>query len=110
MRAVRAMALRLPESTEEDHHGMASFRVRHRIFATVPDAAHVRIMVAEPEVLAACAEAPGSCEPLYWGARLAGVVVTVRAAPAPLVAELLEDAWRRRAPAALVRGRPARGA
>ena len=26
----------LPESTEQDHHGMASFRVRGRIFATSP--------------------------------------------------------------------------
>jgi len=103
LRDVRALALALPEATEEDHHGMASFRVRGRIFSTVPDPRHVRIMVGEEDVLAACGEAPGACEQLFWGARLAGVVVQLRTAPAPLVAELLESAWRRRAPAALVR-------
>ncbi len=29
------MALALPESVEQDHHGMPSFRVRGRIFATL---------------------------------------------------------------------------
>jgi hypothetical protein len=103
MRAVRSMALSLPESTEEDHHGMASFRVRGRIFATVPDPAHLRVMVDEPEVNAACAEAPASCEPLYWGRRLAGVVIVVRTVPTPLLRELLAEAWRRKAPPALAR-------
>jgi len=82
---------------------MASFRVRGRIFATVPDNGHVRIMVDEAEVHAACAEAPASCEPLLWGARLAGVVVELRSVPTPLLGELFAEAWRRRAPAALVR-------
>lgn len=102
-KAARALALALPEATEQDHHGMASFRVRGRIFATVPDPGHVRIMVAEDDVLAACAEAPRACERLLWGTRLAGVVVELRAAPAALVAELFESAWRRKAPASLVR-------
>jgi hypothetical protein len=103
MRSVRSMALSLPESTEEDHHGMASFRVRGRIFATVPDPAHLRVMVDEAEVHAACAEASASCEPLYWGRRLAGVVVEVRTVPTPLLRELLAEAWRRKAPPALAR-------
>ncbi len=103
MRAVRTMALSLPESTEEDHHGMGSFRVRGRIFATVPDPAHVRVMVDEAEGSAACAEAPAACEPLFWGRRLAGVVVDVRTVPTPLLRELLAEAWRRKAPPALAR-------
>jgi hypothetical protein len=103
MRSVRAMALALPEATEQDHHGMASFRVRGKIFATVPDTAHVRLMVDEPEVRAACAEAPASCEPLLWGTRLAGVAVEVRTVPAALLRELVVEAWRRKAPPALAR-------
>jgi hypothetical protein len=103
MRTVRSFALGLPEAAEADHHGMASFRVRGKILATVPDPAHVRIMLDEPEVLAACAEAPGSCERLHWGTRLAGVVVEVRSVPTPLVCELLVEAWARKAPAALAR-------
>lgn len=97
------MALGLPEATEEDHHGMPSFRVRGRIFATVPDQGHLRVMVDETEVHAACAESPASCERLLWGTRLAGVVVELRSVPTPLLRELLTEAWRRKAPVTLVR-------
>jgi hypothetical protein len=103
MRSVRSMALSLPETIEQDHHGMPSFRVRGKIFATVPDAAHLRVMVDEREARAACAEVPASCELLFWGQRLSGVVVEVRTVPAPLLRELLEEAWRRKAPPVLVR-------
>jgi hypothetical protein len=101
--AVRALALALPEVTEQDHHGMNSFRVRNKIFVTVPDPAHIRIMVDEPEILAAVAEDPASCAPYYWGKRLSCVVVTVRTVRSPLLRELLTEAWMRKAPAALAR-------
>ena len=103
MRRVRELALSLPETTEQPHHELSSFRVRGKIFATVPDDRHVRIMVAEDEVTAACAEAPRGCEPLYWGAKLRGVAVTVRSTPATLIAELLTEAWHAKAPPALRR-------
>jgi hypothetical protein len=32
----RSLALALPGVTEEDHHGITSFRVDGKIFATVP--------------------------------------------------------------------------
>jgi hypothetical protein len=92
------VALALPEATEQDHHGMASFRVRGKIFATVPDDDHVRIMAGEAEILAAVAEHPDVCAPNYWGKRLACVVVTTRDAPTQLVQELLTEAWLRKAP------------
>jgi hypothetical protein len=101
LRRARSLALSLPETTEEDHHGMISFRVRGKIFATVPDEAHLRVMADEPEILAACAEAPEACEPGYWGKRLAFVLVALRHVPDPLLTELVTDAWTRRAPAAL---------
>lgn len=108
LRHVRALALSLPESSEGDHHGMPSFRVRGRIFATVPDDAHLRVMADEPEILAACAEAPEACEPGYWGRRLAFVLVTLRNVPAPLLAELVTDAWAAKAPPALRRSHEGR--
>ena len=100
--ALRGLALSLPEATEEDHHGMLSFRVTGKIFATVPDDEHVRIMLAEPEILAAVAENPEVCAPFYWGKRLSCVVVSTRAAPRKLIVELLTDAWLRKAPKRLV--------
>ena len=94
----RALALSLPEAAEQDHHGLDSFRVRGKIFATVPDDGHLRIMIDEDDIKAAVAEHPGTCAPFYWGARLACVVVTLAEAEPPLVRELLTEAWRRKAP------------
>jgi hypothetical protein len=107
--AARKLALSLPEAAEQDHHGMNSFRVRGKIFATVPDAGHLRIMVDEPEILAAVAEDPSSCQPMYWGKRLACVVVDVRAVRAALLTELLTEAWLRKAPKALQAPAPPSG-
>jgi hypothetical protein len=98
---VRRIALALPEAVEQDHHGIASFRVRGRIFATVPDPEHVRVMFGEQEILAAVSEHPATCSPLYWGKRLACLVVLTADAPAELLRELLTDAWLRKAPKAL---------
>jgi hypothetical protein len=111
--SARAFALSLPGSTEEPHFDMSSFRVRGRIFATVPpDDEHLHVFVAEGEVHAAVAEDPAAFEPLLWGQRLRGLRIRIAAAPDHRVAELLEESWRRRAPARLAaewdaqRGRP----
>lgn len=100
---VRSHAGALLEVTEADHHGMTSFRVANRIFATVPDDDHVRVMVEEASIQAAIESEPGACAPFYWGKRLACVVVDVERIPSALFGELLEEAWLRRAPAALAR-------
>lgn len=101
--AARALALSLPDSTEQDHHGMPSFRVRGRIFATVPDDDHIPIMVDEAETRAAVAEDPTVCEEFYWGRRLACVVVNLAGATPELVRELLAEAWLGKAPRTLAR-------
>jgi len=98
----RKLALALPEVTEEPHHDLSSFRVRGKIFATVPDDTRLRVMVDETEIRAAVAENPDVCEELHWGKRLACVVVNLRRARADLVEELLTDAWIRKAPKKLV--------
>ena len=100
-RRVRGLALALPSATEADHHGMSSFRVGGKIFATIPDAEHIRIMVDEAEIRAAVAENPGICALGYWGKRLSCVVVTLRPATVALLRELLTEAWLRKAPGAL---------
>lgn len=95
---LRAIALSLPEVAEQDHHGMNSFRVRGRIFATVPDAEHLRIMASEEEIRAAVAAAPATYAPLYFGGRLACVVAELSSAEVGRLRELLLDAWLRKAP------------
>jgi hypothetical protein len=100
---VRKFALSLPETTEEPHFDMASFRVRGKIFATVPaEQRHVHIFVDESETRAYAAEDPDAFEELWWGKKLTGVRVTLRTATKPRVTELLTESWRRKAPKKLV--------
>ena len=110
----RAFALSLPEATEEPHHGMSSFRVRGKIFATVPpDGEHLHVFLEEPESAAWVSEHPDGYELLRWGKRVAGLRVTLGRAPDDQVGELLEESWHRRAPKKLAaerdRDRPAPG-
>jgi hypothetical protein len=105
----RAVALALPEVATQDHHGIDSFRVRGKIFASVPDDDHIRVMVAEDDTNAAVAEYPEVCAPFYWGTRLACVVVTLASASPELVRELLTEAWRRKAPKKLLAELDGRG-
>jgi len=100
---LRALALSFPDATEQDHFGVPSFRVRGKIFATVPDDDHVRIMLHEEGTRAAVAEWPDCCAEHYWGKRLACVVVALDRAPRELVTELLTDAWVGKAPKTLAR-------
>ena len=98
----RRFALSLPGATEEPHHEMSSFRVRGRIFATVPpEGGLLHVFVDEGEINAAVAEDPAAFEPLLWGKRVRGLRVRVAAAPDERVRELLEESWRRKAPARL---------
>ena len=103
---LRRLALDLPEATVADHHGMDSFRVRGKIFATVPDEHHVRVMIDEAEILALVDEDPAMFEPVTWGTRLSCVAVDLRVVPVDRLAELLGEAWHRLAPAALTRAWP----
>jgi len=99
----RRFALSLPEATEEPHFEKSSFRVRGKIFATVPEGGrHLNVFVDEHEVRASVAEAPQVFEELWWGKKLSGVRVTLAGADTGRVRELLEEAWRRKAPKRLV--------
>jgi hypothetical protein len=91
---VRALALGLDGTEERDHHGSPSFRTRRRIFATLPDEAHLHLMLAEEEIRAAVAEWPGWTEEKWWGKRLAALRVDLTTCDDGVVAELVEDAWR----------------
>ncbi len=99
---VRRFALGLPEATEEPHFHYSSFRVRGRIFATVPpDGEHLHVFVADAEREVALELDPEFLEKLHWGKRVVGVRVTLARAKAPVVTRLLAQAWARKARAAL---------
>jgi hypothetical protein len=100
----RRLALSFAEVTEEDHHGIPSFRVRGKIFATMPDDDHVRLMF-DPDLARMLVRAdPDACEELWWGKRLSGVTVRLATTDYRRFGELLEDAWRRKAPQRLQLG------
>jgi len=101
-----ALALSHPEAYEADHHGFPSFRVTTKIFATLPDDEHLHVMVDEDQIRALAVERPDAYEQLWWGKRLACVRVNLDRADAADVAELLTDAWHRKAPRRLTRSEP----
>ena len=100
---VRQFALALPGTSEQPHFDMTSLRVRGKIFATAtPDEVHLHVFVDEQEVSTSVAENPEAFEPLRWGRKIRGVRVSLPGAPPERVRELIEESWRRKAPARLV--------
>jgi hypothetical protein len=97
----RALALALPEATEQDHHGKPSFRVRGKIFATLWTTDAMNVMVGEQRIRSAVADAPEVCSPVTWGSRLAAVQVRLAVANPVMVESLLAEAWAHKAPASL---------
>jgi hypothetical protein len=99
----RGFALSLPGVSEEPHHDMSSFRVNGKIFVTVPPGeAYLHVFVDEAETEASVAEDPTAFEPLMWGKRLRGLRIHLAAVGDARLEELIEESWRRRAPARLL--------
>ena len=97
----RRIALGLPEAVEAPHFQATSFRVRGKIFATAPDAAHLHVFVGEAARSQALALHPAFIEKLHWGAKIVGLRLRLADAPSAVVAELIRQAWRAKAPKAL---------
>jgi hypothetical protein len=96
---VRSYALSLPEATEAPHFNYASFRVRDKIFVTVPPGEEViHIFPPEEQREQALALYPEFVEKLTWGSKVAGVRVTLAGAEPTVVKALILAAWQRRAP------------
>jgi hypothetical protein len=100
----RRVALSLPEAVEQDHHGRPSFRIAGKIFATLWDERHMNVMLDEAGILTAVEAHPDICAEVMWGKRLAAVRADLDSADEALLADLLADAWERRAPARLTGG------
>jgi hypothetical protein len=97
----RRYALSLPETTEEPHFEKSSFRVKGKIFATVPEGGKLLHINVDPDEGRALVEQDGDTfEPIRWGKSLKYDWIRIQLARAQRdqVEELLEDAWRRKAP------------
>lgn len=99
----RRLALALPATVEQDHHGRPSFRVAGRIVATLWTERAMNVMAGEERIRAAAADLPQVCSAVHWGKRLAAVQVDLELADAELLEDLLDHAWRAKAPARLQR-------
>jgi hypothetical protein len=95
--AVRAIALALPGVVEQSHHGFPSFRVRGRIFATLPSDTTVNVMLGERGIRAMAASSPGVCTERWWGRRLAALTIALPLVDEALVRDVLTDAWEGKA-------------
>ncbi len=96
---VRELAARLPDTVEGAHHGHPDFRVKKKIFATLSEAedrAALRLTHLEARALAAsrptAVRLVSDREPIGW------VSIELAAFAEDELADLLEEAWKLRAP------------
>ncbi|MEO8738160.1 MAG: MmcQ/YjbR family DNA-binding protein [Casimicrobiaceae bacterium] len=96
---VRRYALSLSAVNEEPHFEYSSFRVRGKLFVTVPpDGEHIHIFVGDDEREVALTLHAAFVEPLVWGAKVRGVRVRLSSAMPSVVKQLVRAAWTRKAP------------
>jgi hypothetical protein len=100
---VRRYALSLPEAHEEPHFEYSSFRVRGKIFATVPpDGKHLHVFVGDDEREVALELHAAFLETLIWGGKARGLRVRLSGAAPSVVNQLVRAAWVRKAPKQLI--------
>jgi hypothetical protein len=96
---VRKFALALPQVTEEPHFHLTSFRVRGKIFVTVPpEETHLHVLVDETQREPALALHPKFIEKLWWGGKVRGLRVALAGADPGVVKTLVRAAWEAKAP------------
>jgi hypothetical protein len=91
---VRKVALALPDTTEEPHHNFGSFRVRGKIFVTIPpggDLLHIFLSTEQREL--ALAMDPEFLEPVHWGSKVLGVRAKLPLARKATVLGLVRQAY-----------------
>ena len=98
MATVRKHAMSLADVTEQPHFKFSSFRVRGRIFVTVPPGGElVHVFVGEEDRERALAMYPEWAEKLLWGGKVVGLRVTLEAAVPAAVKSLVLKAYEAKA-------------
>jgi hypothetical protein len=103
---VRKVVLALPDTTEEPHHNFGSFRVRGKIFVTIPpggELLHVFLPAEQREL--ALALDPEFLEPLQWGSKVLGVRARLSQARKATLLSLVRAAHAFKSETAPARGR-----
>jgi hypothetical protein len=96
---VRRYAMSLKDVTEEPHFDFSSFRVRGKIFVTVPPGdEYIHIFVPADVRDEALASHPDFLEELYWGKKVLGLRATLSVASPLVIKQLVQSAWQSKAP------------
>jgi YjbR len=83
--------------TEEPHHHYSSFRVRGKIFVTIPpDEDVIHVFVGEEDRESALALYPDFIEKLLWGGKAVGLRVVLASAKPTVVKSLIDKAYQTR--------------
>ena len=94
---IRKHALALEAATEEPHHNYSSFRVRGKIFVTIPpDEQFIHVFVGEEDREPALAMYPEFIEALRWGAKVLGLRIALESAKPAIVKSLVVKAYQAR--------------
>lgn len=93
---VRRLALGLPGAVENSHFKRPDFRVRNKIFATLPPDGHAVVLKSRPANLDALVSSDGATFWDEWRGRWLGVRLDRISLPA--LRDLIADAWRVVAP------------
>ncbi len=83
--------------SEEPHHNYSSFRVRGKIFVTIPpDEKFIHVFVDDEDRAPALAMYPEFVEKLLWGNKLVGLRVRLESATSIVVKSLVSKAYETR--------------
>lgn len=106
---VRSCATAFPEVEEGTHFRLPSFKVRDKGFVVIQNGGtHAILSVDEPTATAAAAADPDTYEVVWRNERIfVGVRANLATASEDRVKELIEQAWRNKAPKRLVTARDA---
>ncbi|MDQ6432724.1 MmcQ/YjbR family DNA-binding protein [Mesorhizobium sp. LHD-90] len=98
----RRIALSLPEAEEKSHFGKPDFRVRNRIFATLPPGAHAVLKLTPEEQAMLAGAEPETFQPVKggWG-RQGWTEMDLTAADDATLRSACLMAWRNTAPSSL---------
>jgi len=96
---VRTFAMALPDVSDEPHHNFGAFRVKGKIFVTVPPGEEfVHIFIPDESRDEVLELYSSFAEKLLWGSKVLGVRVELAKADAAVVKRLVKQAWEHKAP------------
>jgi hypothetical protein len=102
---IRNYAMALPDVVEKPHFRLPGFRVADRLFAHLEKGdSHAIVCVGQAEARTAAADQPDIFEEVWRepGRIFVGLRVDLAEVPEKRMQELIEHAWRNRAPKRLV--------